>query len=80
MNSVIIRGAEDTLVNRLLLFDAWHMRFRELKLRKNPQCPICGANPTVRELIDYEEFCGLRSQPKQRHHNRKGWKRSPPVT
>ncbi len=59
----VILGAEDTLVNRLLLFDAWHMRFRELKLRKNPQCPICGANPTIRELIDYEEFCGLRSQP-----------------
>ncbi len=56
----VILGAEGILLNRLLLFDAWKMRFRELKLRKNPDCPICGDNPTVKELIDYEEFCGLR--------------------
>lgn len=56
----VILGAEGILLNRLLLFDAWKMRFRELKLRKNPQCPVCGENPTVKELIDYEEFCGLR--------------------
>jgi adenylyltransferase/sulfurtransferase len=56
----VILGAEGILLNRLLLFDAWKMRFRELKLRKNPDCPICGANPTIKELIDYEEFCGLR--------------------
>jgi molybdopterin/thiamine biosynthesis adenylyltransferase/molybdopterin converting factor small subunit len=55
----IILGAEGTLVNRLLLFDAWRMRFRELKLRKDPQCPVCGDNPTITELIDYEAFCGL---------------------
>jgi molybdopterin/thiamine biosynthesis adenylyltransferase/rhodanese-related sulfurtransferase/molybdopterin converting factor small subunit len=55
----IILGAEDTLVNRLLLFDAWHMKFREFKLRKDPNCPVCGENPTVKELIDYEQFCGL---------------------
>src|SRR3989442_1070987 len=59
----IVLGAEDTLVNRLLLFDAWHMKFRELKLRKDPNCPVCGENPTVTKLIDYEEFCGLRAQP-----------------
>jgi len=59
----LILSAEDTLVGRLLLFDAWQMKFRELKLRKDPQCPVCGENPTVRQLIDYEEFCGLRSQP-----------------
>jgi molybdopterin/thiamine biosynthesis adenylyltransferase/rhodanese-related sulfurtransferase/molybdopterin converting factor small subunit len=59
----IILGAEGVLVNRLLLFDAWEMRFRELRLRKDPACPVCGENPTVRELIDYEEFCGLRAQP-----------------
>ncbi|HEX8424294.1 MAG TPA: molybdopterin-synthase adenylyltransferase MoeB [Pyrinomonadaceae bacterium] len=47
------------LVNRLLLFDAWRMRFRELKLRKDPQCPVCGEHPTITELIDYEAFCGL---------------------
>jgi adenylyltransferase/sulfurtransferase len=55
----IILGAEGTLVNRLLLFDAWRMRFRELKLRKDPACPVCGDNPTIKELIDYEAFCGL---------------------
>src|SRR5437667_4955334 len=59
----IILGAADLLVNRLLLFDAWQMKFRELKLRKDPLCPICGENPTIKELIDYEEFCGLRAQP-----------------
>jgi adenylyltransferase/sulfurtransferase len=57
----LILGAEESLINRLLLFDAWQMKFRELKLRKNPDCPVCGANPTITELIDYEEFCGLRS-------------------
>jgi adenylyltransferase/sulfurtransferase len=55
----IILGAEGLLVNRLLLFDAWAMKFRELKLRKNPQCPVCGDSPTITELIDYEAFCGL---------------------
>ncbi len=55
----VILGAEGILLNRLLLFDAWKMKFRELKLRKNPDCPICGENPTITELIDYEEFCGL---------------------
>jgi len=51
------------MVNRLLLFDAWRMRFRELKLRQNPDCPVCGDNPTIKELIDYEEFCGVTPQP-----------------
>lgn len=55
----IVLGSEGILVNRLLLFDAWAMKFRELKLRKDPNCPVCGDNPTIRELIDYEEFCGL---------------------
>lgn len=55
----VILGAEGILLNRLLLFDAWQMKFRELKLRKNPDCPLCGDNPTITELIDYEEFCGL---------------------
>src|SRR5437868_2138811 len=59
----IILGAPDIMVNRLLLFDAWRMRFRELKLRKNPDCPVCGDHPTIRELIDYEEFCGMTQQP-----------------
>jgi len=56
-------GAEGVLVNRLLLFDAWQLKFRELKLQKDPNCPICGVNPTIKALIDYEEFCGLKAQP-----------------
>jgi molybdopterin/thiamine biosynthesis adenylyltransferase/rhodanese-related sulfurtransferase/molybdopterin converting factor small subunit len=58
----IILGAPDIMVNRLLLFDAWRMRFRELKLRKDPNCPVCGDHPTIKELIDYEEFCGITQQ------------------
>src|SRR5438445_893462 len=65
----IILGAPDIMVNRLLLFDAWRMRFRELKLRKNPECPVCGDNPTIKELIDYEEFCGVRQQPQAETQN-----------
>lgn len=57
----VILGAEGILLNRLLLFDAWKMTFRQLKLRKDPHCPLCGENPTIRELIDYEEFCGLKA-------------------
>jgi molybdopterin/thiamine biosynthesis adenylyltransferase/rhodanese-related sulfurtransferase len=49
----------DPLVGRLLLFDALRLRMRELALRKDPQCPLCGPNPTIRDLIDYEAFCGL---------------------
>jgi adenylyltransferase/sulfurtransferase len=58
----IILGAPDIMVNRLLLFDAWRMRFRELKLRKNSDCPVCGEHPTIKELIDYEQFCGITTQ------------------
>ena len=56
----LILGAGETLVGRLLLVDALAMRFRELKLRKSAECPACGENPTVKKLIDYEQFCGLR--------------------
>jgi sulfur-carrier protein adenylyltransferase/sulfurtransferase len=56
----IILGTGETLKGRLLLYDALHMRFRELKLRRDPNCPVCGDRPTIRELIDYQEFCGLR--------------------
>ena len=59
----IVLGAPEIMVNRLLLFDAWRMRFRELKLRKNPDCPICGDHPTITELIDYEAFCGITQPP-----------------
>jgi len=55
----LILGIGDTLVGRLLLVDALGMTFRQLKLRKNPDCPVCGTNPTVTALIDYDQFCGI---------------------
>jgi sulfur-carrier protein adenylyltransferase/sulfurtransferase len=55
----LILGKGDPLVGRLLLVDALAMRFRELKLKKNPECPVCGAHPTVTALIDYQQFCGI---------------------
>ena len=60
----LILGTGDPLIGRLLLVDALGMKFRELKLRKNPDCVVCGTRPTVTKLIDYEEFCGLRGQEK----------------
>jgi adenylyltransferase/sulfurtransferase len=62
-------GKGSPLVNRLLLFNALDMKFRELKLRRDPKCPICGDNPTITELIDYEQFCGigLESDEPQQH-------------
>ena len=56
-----IVGIGDSLVGRLLLFDALALRTRELKLHKDPNCPICGERPTILELIDYEAFCGADS-------------------
>jgi molybdopterin/thiamine biosynthesis adenylyltransferase/rhodanese-related sulfurtransferase len=58
----LILGKGELLVGRLLLFDALAMKFRELKLRKNPECPVCGEHPTVTELIDYVQFCGIRGE------------------
>src|SRR6201982_188341 len=58
----LILGSGDSLKGRLLLFDALGMKFRELKLRKNPDCPMCGKNRTIHELIDYFEFCGVRGE------------------
>lgn len=58
----LIIGKGQPLVGRLLLFDALAMKFRELKLRKNPECPVCGKNPTVTKLIDYVQFCGIRGE------------------
>ncbi|AXC10980.1 Sulfur carrier protein adenylyltransferase ThiF [Acidisarcina polymorpha] len=55
----LILGQGEPLIGRLLLVDALNMHFRELKLRKNPDCPVCGTNPTVTELIDYDQFCGI---------------------
>jgi adenylyltransferase/sulfurtransferase len=58
----LILGVGESLAGRLLLFDALAMRFRELKVRQNPACPICGENRTINKLIDYEEFCGIRGE------------------
>ena len=58
----LILGAGEPLVGRLLLFDALAMHFRELKLKKNPDCPLCGDHRTITKLIDYEEFCGIRGE------------------
>jgi sulfur-carrier protein adenylyltransferase/sulfurtransferase len=60
----LILGKGEPLIGRLLLIDALGMKFRELKLRKNPDCPVCGKNPTVTQLIDYNEFCGIRGEEK----------------
>src|SRR6266849_2626139 len=58
----LILGRGDNLIGRLLLFDALGMKFRELKLRKNPNCPMCGTHRTINKLIDYYEFCGVRGE------------------
>ena len=57
----LIIGQGDSLVGRLMLFDALQLKFRELKLKKDPDCPICGVHPTIHALIDYEEFCWIKS-------------------
>jgi adenylyltransferase/sulfurtransferase len=61
----LILGKGEPLIGRLLLVDALAMRFRELKLKKNPECPVCGENPTVTRLTDYQQFCGLAPQSSQ---------------
>lgn len=55
----LILGVGEPLIGRLLLYDATTMSFDEVRLRKNPNCPICGEQPTITELIDYEQFCGM---------------------
>ncbi len=56
-------GRGTSLINRLMLFNALDMKFREVKLRRDPKCPLCGDHPTIRELIDYEQFCGIPTEP-----------------
>src|ERR1700759_500201 len=56
-------GAGTSLIGRLLLFDALKMKFHELKLKRDPECPLCGEHPTIKELIDYEMFCGITPEP-----------------
>jgi adenylyltransferase/sulfurtransferase len=59
----LIMGIGEPLIGRFLIYDALRMKFRELKLKKDPDCPVCGTHPTVRELIDYEQFCGVAPAP-----------------
>jgi molybdopterin/thiamine biosynthesis adenylyltransferase/rhodanese-related sulfurtransferase len=59
----VMLGIGEPLIGRFLIYDALKMRFRELKLRKDPECPVCGTNPTVTKLIDYEQFCGIHPEP-----------------
>ena len=68
----LILGKGESLVGRLLLVDALNMRFRELKLRKNPECPVCGINPTVTQLIDYDHFCGIVPEAPQEKNLKNG--------
>ena len=49
----------EPLIGRLLMYDSLAMRFREIRIRRDPDCPLCGTNPTITELLNYEEFCGL---------------------
>lgn len=58
----LLLGTGEPLVGRLLLYDALQMRFRELKLRKDPSCPICSAHRTIHNLVDYDQFCGVNTQ------------------
>jgi adenylyltransferase/sulfurtransferase len=59
----LMLGIGEPLIGRFLIYDALKMKFRELRLRKDPECPVCGTNPTVTKLIDYEQFCGIRPEP-----------------
>jgi molybdopterin/thiamine biosynthesis adenylyltransferase/rhodanese-related sulfurtransferase/molybdopterin converting factor small subunit len=61
----LIMGIGEPLIGRFLIYDALRMKFRELKLRKDPDCPVCGTHPTVNTLIDYEQFCGVAPAPSQ---------------
>ena len=58
----LILNKGETLIGRLMIFDALGMKFREMRLRKDEDCPICGNSPTIRELIDYEQFCGIAQE------------------
>ncbi len=68
----LILGKGESLAGRLLLVDALDMKFRELKLRRNPECPVCGDHPTVTELIDYQQFCGIVPETRQEHGLKNG--------
>ena len=73
----LILGKGEPLVGRLVLFDALAMRFRELKLRRNPECPVCGDHPTITKLIDYQEFCGIPQHEPPPAPGKKEWEIDP---
>lgn len=75
----LLLGQGQPLIGRLLLFDALAMRFREMNLRKNPECPVCGENPTLTELIDYEQFCGIPQAERAEAMEREGLPRLTPA-
>src|SRR5207244_3767201 len=62
----LLTGIGDPIVGRLVIYDALELSFRDIRVRKDPECPVCGKNPTVTELIDYEEFCGVVSGEAER--------------
>jgi adenylyltransferase/sulfurtransferase len=64
-NTELANDTAESLIGRLLLFDAWKMNFRMLQLDKDPHCPVCGEHPSIHELIDYEQFCGLKKQTEE---------------
>mgnify|MGYP000980427674 CR=1 FL=1 len=72
----LILGEGEPLIGRLLLFDALKMKFKELKLRRNPECPVCGDNPTIKELIDYDQFCGI-TPPAKEEKTEDSWEITP---
>ncbi|MDR0761777.1 MAG: molybdopterin-synthase adenylyltransferase MoeB [Campylobacteraceae bacterium] len=57
----LVLGAQDTLIGRLIILDAWKMRFTQIKVQKDENCPVCGKNPTIKKLIDYEDFCAVKT-------------------
>jgi adenylyltransferase/sulfurtransferase len=59
----LLLGLGESLVGRLLFFDALGMEFRQVRIRRDPTCPVCGDHPTITDLIDYHEFCGVAPAP-----------------
>jgi adenylyltransferase/sulfurtransferase len=73
----LILGIGEPLIGRFLIYDALKMRFRELKLRKDLDCPVCGTHPTVTKLIDYQQFCGIRPEPQMEARAMNDWEITP---
>jgi sulfur-carrier protein adenylyltransferase/sulfurtransferase len=76
----LILGTGQPLIGRLLLYDALSMSFDEVRLRKNPKCPICGENPTITELIDYEQFCGMPAHDRSEYNANQNGSSVPQIT